>query len=173
MLPCIEPLAVYTDQAGAEIESQMYVFPDKAGRSLCLRPEGTASVRAIGLPPGSRLWYETRCWRYERPQRGRYREFTQFGVEFIGDGSEDLVDMAVSMVRAVYGGPIEIDTAAARGLAYYRGGRGFEIRIPSLGAQKQVAGGGQYPEGVGFAIGVDRLVLAALPPLAGSGMMGG
>ena len=48
---------------------------------------------------------------------------------------------------------------AWQGLDYYKGGKGFEISIPSLGAQKQVCGGGEYEGGLGFAVGLDRLLL--------------
>ena len=46
-LPSVEPSNIYTDKAGKEILNQMYVFPDKKGRELCLRPEGTATVQLI------------------------------------------------------------------------------------------------------------------------------
>ena len=52
----------------------------------------------------------------------------------------------------------EIDSSVKRGLAYYTT-EGFEIKVPFLGAQKQVCGGGTYKEGIGFAIGFDRLML--------------
>lgn len=73
---------------GPEILGQMYAFPDRKGRSLCLRPEGTATCQLLARGPWKdrrdvRIWYEARCWRYERPQAGRYREFTQIGVEIL------------------------------------------------------------------------------------------
>lgn len=73
------------------VEKQMYTFNDKGGRSITLRPEGTAgAVRAMlehalyndGLPV--KLYYLTSCYRYEKPQAGRLREFHQFGVEMFG-----------------------------------------------------------------------------------------
>lgn len=73
------------------VEKQMYTFNDKGGRSVTLRPEGTAgAVRAMlehavyneGLPV--KLYYLTSCYRYEKPQAGRLREFHQFGVEMFG-----------------------------------------------------------------------------------------
>ena len=73
------------------VEKQMYTFNDKGGRSVTLRPEGTAgAVRAMlehavyndGLPV--KLYYLTSCYRYEKPQAGRVREFHQFGVEMFG-----------------------------------------------------------------------------------------
>lgn len=165
VLPALEMASVYTDKAGPEILSQMYVFPDKKGRQLCLRPEGTATCQLIAkeklkFDKNVCLWYVTNCWRYERPQEGRYREFTQFGVEVlnpVGDFSAKLLDMATQMVRFCTN-EFEVNATAKRGLAYYVGD-GFEISCPKLGAQKQVCGGGSYKEGIGFALGIDRLML--------------
>lgn len=175
VLPSLEQAHVYADKAGPEILEQMYVFPDKKDRRLCLRPEGTATCQLIAreklkLDKNVCLWYATSCWRYERPQEGRYREFTQFGVEILNpaDGklkiksdtqtfSELLLDMAIEMVKFCTN-EFVVNKAARRGLAYYIGD-GFEISCPKLGAQKQVCGGGSYKEGVGFALGIDRLML--------------
>ena len=73
------------------VNKEMYTFFDKGNRSITLKPEGTAGVaRAFienGLQAGalpSKLYYITQCFRYERPQAGRLREFHQFGVEFLG-----------------------------------------------------------------------------------------
>ena len=68
----------------------MYTFEDKGGRKLALRPEGTAAVlrmyvnEAKVLPKPIRWCYLLDCYRYERPQKGRYRQFWQFGAELIG-----------------------------------------------------------------------------------------
>ncbi|MBQ2667129.1 MAG: histidine--tRNA ligase, partial [Clostridia bacterium] len=73
------------------VEKQMYTFNDKGGRSITLRPEGTAgAVRAMlenGMPNNGypiKLYYKTSCYRYEKPQAGRLRELHQFGVEMFG-----------------------------------------------------------------------------------------
>ena len=167
-MPCIEPESVYTDKAGPEILGQMYVFPDKKGRSLCLRPEGTATIQLIAGKTWKgrkdvKVWYFERCWRYERPQAGRYREFFQFGVEWINPrdpekAKKELIDLAEGMIKIVTE-EYEVSDNVKRGLDYYVED-GFEISIPSLGAQKQVLGGGKYKEGIGFAIGFDRLMIA-------------
>ena len=69
------------------VEKQMYTFEDNGGRSVTLRPEGTAGVvrawvenklYADTMP--SKYWYAISCYRYEKPQSGRLREFHQFGV---------------------------------------------------------------------------------------------
>jgi histidyl-tRNA synthetase len=165
-LPSIEPASVYTDKAGKEILGQMYEFPDKKNRQLCLRPEGTATIQLIAdahfrQQKNVRLWYFERCWRYERPQEGRYREFFQFGLEVLNPTSasirEELIDLAAKMI-AVKTDAFEIANLVKRGLDYYTED-GFEISVPALGAQKQVVGGGRYPQGIGFGIGFDRLML--------------
>ncbi|MFZ6741831.1 ATP phosphoribosyltransferase regulatory subunit [Undibacterium sp. JH2W] len=166
MLPSLEPAAIYINKAGPEVLSQMYVFPDKKGRSLCLRPEATATVQLLAdkhykQKKNLKLWYFERCWRYEKPQEGRYREFFQFGVEIINpDNSscrEELLAMAEQMV-ALKSGAYEVASSVKRGLDYYTEA-GFEISVPALGAQKQVVGGGSYKQGIGFGLGFDRLML--------------
>ena len=76
------------------VQKEMYTFEDKGGRSLTLRPEGTAGVvrsyienGMASLPSPLKFWYEMPMYRYENVQKGRYREFTQIGVEVIGTDS--------------------------------------------------------------------------------------
>lgn len=83
------------------VEKQMYTFEDKGGRSVTLRPEGTAgAARAMlenGLYNGGypvKLYYNTSCYRYEKPQAGRLRELHQFGVEMFGT-AEPIADAQV------------------------------------------------------------------------------
>lgn len=77
------------------VEKEMYTFTDRNGDSLTLRPEGTASCVRAGNEHGllynqeRRLWYTGPMFRHERPQKGRYRQFHQFGVETFGIGSAD------------------------------------------------------------------------------------
>lgn len=73
------------------VQKEMYTFPDKAGRSISLRPEGTAGVvrsyvehGMASLPQPIKLYYNLSAYRYENVQKGRYREFHQFGVEAFG-----------------------------------------------------------------------------------------
>lgn len=166
VLPTVEPAGVYTDKMGPEILGQMYAFPDKKGRPLCLRPEGTATCQLLARGPWKSkrdvfVWYEAKCFRYERPQAGRYREFTQLGVEILNPTQDYLGRLAVllQMFMVSTSVPFEIKMGAKRGLQYYTQD-GFEVECPILGAQKQVAGGGRYAEGIGFAVGLDRLELA-------------
>ncbi|MCL1904046.1 MAG: histidine--tRNA ligase [Oscillospiraceae bacterium] len=73
------------------VQKEMYTFDDKKGRSLTLKPEGTACVARAAIENGLfnealplKLCYITNCYRYEAPQSGRYREFSQFGAEVYG-----------------------------------------------------------------------------------------
>lgn len=147
----------------------MWNFKDKGDRPVTLIPEATAIVQDLydtswkkDKPKPIRVFYATRCYRYERPQLGRYREFTQFGVEILGPGNYE--DEAKSLLRSCLDGiglEYEWSDAVQRGLSYYTR-QGFEASCPKLGAQQQVAGGGTYPQGCGWAIGVDRTVIAKM-----------
>ncbi|WP_434731859.1 histidine--tRNA ligase [Thermogladius sp. KZ2Tp1] len=89
--PTVEYYRLFEVKSGEEIRKSMYVFEDKAGRLLALRPEVTASVIRVYLkemrarPKPIRLYYISQCFRYEEPQKARYREFWQGGLEIIGD----------------------------------------------------------------------------------------
>ncbi|MGB7392054.1 histidine--tRNA ligase, partial [Marinomonas sp.] len=78
------------------VEKEMYTFEDRNGESLTLRPEGTASCVRAADQAGllfnqvQRLWYTGPMFRYERPQKGRYRQFHQIGVEAFGMASADV-----------------------------------------------------------------------------------
>lgn len=78
------------------VEKEMYTFEDRNGDSLTLRPEGTAACVRAAMQHGllhnqtQRLWYMGPMFRHERPQRGRYRQFHQIGVETFGFGGPDI-----------------------------------------------------------------------------------
>ena len=91
------------------VEKQMYTFNDKGGRSITLRPEGTAgAVRAMlehalynaGLPV--KLYYLTSCYRYEKPQAGRLREFHQFGVEMFGAAAPVADAEVICLAKSIF-----------------------------------------------------------------------
>ncbi|MFH1787882.1 MAG: histidine--tRNA ligase [Candidatus Altiarchaeota archaeon] len=88
--PIFEYAELFEVKSGSDIKERMYVFDDKGGRKLCLRPELTASVCRMyanelkNSPKPLRLYYSGPMFRYEEPQRGRYREFYQIGVELLG-----------------------------------------------------------------------------------------
>lgn len=87
------------------VEKEMYTFEDRNGDSLTLRPEGTASCVRAGNEHGllynqqQRLWYMGPMFRHERPQKGRYRQFHQFGVEAYGLDGPD-IDVEVILLSA-------------------------------------------------------------------------
>ena len=90
------------------VSKEMYTFTDKGGRSVTLKPEGTAgAVRAYvenGMfsdPAPKKLFYVTPAYRYEKPQSGRLREHHQFGVEIIGSESPLVEAELISLVRSV------------------------------------------------------------------------
>ena len=92
------------------VQKEMYTFDDKGGRSITLRPEGTASVaRAfvensfINLGSPTKLYYVGPMFRYEKPQTGRLRQFHQFGAEILGSESAladfEIIEMAYSFLK--------------------------------------------------------------------------
>jgi histidyl-tRNA synthetase len=103
--PEFEDLELFTMRSGEGIIDEMYVFEDKGGRKLALRPEITAAVirmyinEAKVAPKPLRWCYFADCFRYERPQKGRYRQFWQFGVELIGADTA-MADAEVIMLAA-------------------------------------------------------------------------
>ena len=277
--PTFENLELFTAKSGETIIEELYSFYDKGGRNLTLRPELTAPVIRFYVeklkmePKPLKLFYFGNCYRYDRPQKGRYREFKQAGCEIIGTDSSEayaeliamaykilkntglnnielrignldilssifknfnlskenqkyitpLIDKAMfedvynslidfninnkeaatltdiiqssnleeiekliknnitveelnnfkeilSLLRDSFGiSNFKIDFSIVRGLDYYKG-IVFEIDAPSLGAEKQICGGGAYEliplfggnktPTAGFAIGFDRTILA-------------
>ena len=98
-MPILEQTELFKRSLGEVtdiVEKEMYTFEDRNGDSLTLRPEGTASCVRAGLQHGflygqpSRLWYTGPFFRHERPQKGRYRQFHQLGVETFGFASPDI-----------------------------------------------------------------------------------
>jgi len=277
--PTFENLELFTAKSGDAIIDELYSFTDKGGRNIALRPELTAPVIRFYVdklqmePKPLKFFYFGNCFRYDRPQKGRYREFKQAGCEIIGTDSaeaySELIAMAYkilentglknlelkignldllnsifnqfklkkdqqkyltplidkSMFEEVFEALIDfgvnnkdaanltdllqtsdikeiekyiidedskkefirfkeilnfleksfeikdykISLAIVRGLDYYKG-IVFEIDSPSLGAEKQICGGGAYEliplfngkntPTAGFAIGFDRTILA-------------
>ena len=144
----------------------MWSFKDKGNRDVCLIPEVTGLIQELyrerwqnELPKPVKLFYINRCYRYDRPQLGRYREFTQIGLECLGgkDNQQEVIDILVGCLN-LFNIQYKLVSSVKRGLAYYLED-GFEVECEKLGAQKQIAGGGKYAEGIGWAIGLDRLLL--------------
>src|SRR5699024_8771187 len=92
-LPILEKAEVFTRAIGQStdvVEKEMYAFEDRNGELLSLRPEGTAGVVRSAIQhgllqtPGRKVWYQGPMFRHERPQKGRQRQFHQFGAEMFG-----------------------------------------------------------------------------------------
>ena len=272
--PIFEDAELFILRSGPNVLKELYAFKDKGDREIALRPEMTAPAIRMFVnsmsndPKPIKIFYFGQCFRYERPQSGRYREFFQFGAELIGSATPEtdaeVISMAASMIEALglneykirighigvlrqriadvgvpkertaevlqkldkklyeearplleemgvsgtdidgvfeltetVGGTdvlervpgeagdylrevvsylsamgvsdVEIDLGVVRGLDYYTG-MVFEAEAPSLGAEKQICGGGSYTLSelfggekvfsTGFAIGFDRILLA-------------
>ncbi len=98
-MPLVESSELFCRSIGEVtdiVEKEMYTFEDRNGDKLSLRPEGTASCVRAGIQHGllynqiQRLWYNGPMFRHERPQKGRYRQFHQFGVETFGIATPDI-----------------------------------------------------------------------------------
>lgn len=107
-MPVVEPTALFRRGVGEHtdiVEKEMYTFEDRGGDSLTLRPEGTAGCVRAALQHGllhnqiQRLWYSGAMFRYERPQKGRYRQFHQIGAEVFGVATAD-IDAELILVSA-------------------------------------------------------------------------
>ncbi len=113
------------------VEKEMYTFDDRNGDSLSLRPEGTAGCVRAGIEHGllynqvQRLWYQGPMFRHERPQKGRYRQFHQVGVEAYGMAGPDADLELILMGRRIW---------QALGL------EGLELQINTLGSAEERAG---------------------------------
>ncbi|GLW06364.1 histidine--tRNA ligase [Microtetraspora sp. NBRC 13810] len=129
--PTFEDTALFARGVGEStdiVSKEMYTFEDKGGRSITLRPEGTAPVvRAVlqhGLHNGRlpvKLWYSGNNFRYERAQKGRYRHFSQVGVEALG-AEDPALDAEVILLA--------VDGYAALGLT------GVRLLLNTLGCKE-------------------------------------
>uniref|UniRef100_A0A7J2TKH3 Histidine--tRNA ligase n=1 Tax=Archaeoglobus fulgidus TaxID=2234 RepID=A0A7J2TKH3_ARCFL len=109
--PTFEHSELFKRKSGEGIVEEMYVFEDKSKRELALRPELTAPIirmfvnECSRMPKPIRFYYFGNCFRYERPQKARYREFWQFGVELIGSDSyladAEVITLAYKMLESL------------------------------------------------------------------------
>ncbi|ODV50675.1 histidyl-tRNA synthetase [Methanohalophilus euhalobius] len=109
--PTFENLELFTLKSGEGVTGEIYNFFDKGGRELALRPELTAPVMRMyvnemqATPRPLKLFYFENCFRYERPQKGRFREFWQFGVETIGssrpEADAEVIALAEEIIESV------------------------------------------------------------------------
>ena len=124
-LPVVEKTELFARSIGQAtdiVEKEMYTFQDRNGDQLSLRPEGTAGVVRAMLQHGllhnaiQRIWYTGPMFRHERPQKGRYRQFHQIGVEAYGMAEADLDVEVISLTWQLWkqlgltGAQLEINT---------------------------------------------------------------
>ena len=111
-LPIVEKTELFKRSIGEVtdiVEKEMYTFEDRSGDLLTLRPEGTAGCVRAGIQHGfvnnqvQRLWYAGPMFRHERPQKGRYRQFHQIGVEVFGLAGPDVDAEHILMTRRLWG----------------------------------------------------------------------
>jgi len=130
VFPVVEHTELFARSVGKEtdiVEKEMYTFTDKSGRSLTLRPEMTASAARSYIenhfetyPAPFKLAYFGPCFRYENPQKGRYREFYQFGVEAFGDDSPildaEVISVAFEILKklSIKGLKVKIDSIGCK-----------------------------------------------------------
>jgi histidyl-tRNA synthetase len=109
--PIFEEAELFILRSGPNIINELYAFKDKGDRDIALRPEMTApSIRLFvnnmsNDPKPIKIFYFGQCFRYERPQSGRYREFFQFGAEIIGTATPqtdaEVIATALGMIKAL------------------------------------------------------------------------
>jgi histidyl-tRNA synthetase len=110
--PVFEEASLFTRGVGEItdiVQKEMYIFKDRGGLDLALRPEGTAPVCRAYLEHGMhnqpqpvRLWYWTPIFRYDRPQAGRYRQHHQFGIEAIGEADSAVDAEVIELLWRLY-----------------------------------------------------------------------
>lgn len=177
IIPSIWTSQTFVEKAGgSEILEQMYSFKDQSDLDICLIPEVTGIVQELFKENffktssasiyTRKLFYISRCYRYEKsPQQGRQREFTQLGVEIVTNDEnkkQQFKEECIQLLQSILDSQktqYEFISTVKRGLSYYVED-GFEVECDKLNSQKQIAGGGTYKEGVGFAIGLERWILS-------------
>lgn len=107
--PLLESTELYLKKSGGELSSQLFRFQDQGDRDVTLRPEVTASLARLAATkqrefPKPLKWFEIgQCFRYEKPQKGRTREFYQFNTDILGDDSPaadaELIALAIDTMR--------------------------------------------------------------------------
>ena len=195
--PVLEDTALYLKKSGGELSSQLFRFEDQGGRDVCLRPEVTASLARLVAAhqrdfPKPLKWFEIgQCFRYEKPQKGRGREFYQFNVDVLGEpgpvADAELIALAIETMRAfgfelgdfvvrVSDRQAWLDFAARRGVADEQVGEFLQVvdkleRMKPEEAEEKLAKFGlkpgeieafiAEPDGVSFAYEAIRKDLAA------------
>jgi histidyl-tRNA synthetase len=120
--PVVEPTELFVRSVGETtdiVEKEMYTFPDRNGQSVTLRPEGTASVVRAAIQHSlvatgeiTRLFYVGPMFRYERPQKGRQRQFHQIGIEALGQDrpevDAEVIDLLMTLLTQIGVGELKL-----------------------------------------------------------------
>lgn len=165
-IPILQEYKYFENKVGKENNNMMYRLSDKGNRDLCLAPEYTSIImnleNTFKYQKDVKLFYIQECFRGENPQKGRYRQFTQLGIEIINPSQDYLKEglnlqfIAMKLCNILRPDlSFIVNENVKRGLDYYNNGQGFEIRTEN---GDQIVGGGAYKNGQGFAIGIDRLL---------------
>ncbi|HHQ13773.1 MAG TPA: histidine--tRNA ligase, partial [Chromatiales bacterium] len=110
-IPVVERTELFKRSIGEVtdiVEKEMYTFEDRNGESLTLRPEATAGIVRAGISNGllhnqrQKLWFTGPMFRYEKPQKGRYRQFHQFDVEALGFEGPDIDAELIIISRRIW-----------------------------------------------------------------------
>ena len=109
MIPVIQLSETFESKVGEENNNMMYNFTDRGNRDICLAPEYTAIVQQLSketfkFQKNVKLFYIGECFRGEKPQSGRYRQFTQFGVEVLNpteDLTDEMIEIATKLIELV------------------------------------------------------------------------
>ena len=162
-IPIIQYQETFKNKIGIENNNLMFNFNDRGNREICLAPEYTAIIQKLAKTTFKnekdiKVFYVAECFRGEKPQAGRYRQFTQLGVEIINPTEISILPLLACDLITTVTKEFNINFDVVRGLDYYKEGKGFEIVCEQLGSSKQICGGGEYEGGIGFAIGIDRLL---------------
>ena len=162
-IPIIQYQETFKNKVGIENSNLMFNFNDRGNREICLAPEYTAIIQKLAKTTFKnekdiKVFYVAECFRGEKPQAGRYRQFTQLGVEIINPTEIGMLPLLASDLITTVTKEFDINFNVTRGLDYYKEGKGFEIVCEKLSSSKQLCGGGEYEGGIGFAIGIDRLL---------------
>lgn len=134
--PIFESLELFTEKSGSEVKEQIYEFKDKSGRNLALRPELTAPVVRLynnqlkSEPKPLKLFYFGPCFRYERKQANRWRQFTQAGIELIGSLRPES-DAEIIALTSKIANQLEIDN--------------YEILVGDIGILRKLLDKGGIP----------------------------
>jgi histidyl-tRNA synthetase len=137
--PFLESIALYAAKSGEElVKEQSFVFPDRGGDLITLRPELTPTLarmvaqrqRALAFP--LRWWSFGPFWRYERPQKGRTREFFQWNIDLIGVDTPDDLERVRALLAVI--GNIEMHRPTLQRIpAPHHRIRAAELRLPGTG----------------------------------------